>query len=102
MTTKSFPPAPTVVISGIEIRWLPCNRTAAQRKTIYEHLATGNRLTTLYARDEMGIMHPAARVMELRKQGHNIVTNWRIEEDVTGKRHRIAEYVLFARKEPAL
>lgn len=73
------------------------NHTAAsrQRQVILKHLQQGNRLTTIYAREVLGIMHPAARVMELRKRGHNIVTNRLTEEDVTGRPHRVAEYVLF-------
>lgn len=73
------------------------NNTAAsrQRQVILKHLQQGKRLTTIYAREVLGICHPAARVMELRKHGRNIATNWRTEEDVTGRPHRVAEYVLF-------
>jgi hypothetical protein len=52
-------------------------------------------LTTLQAREELDVMHPAARVQELRAQGHNIVTHW--TTGGTGKaKHRIACYVLLA------
>ncbi|WP_230209701.1 helix-turn-helix domain-containing protein [Solemya velum gill symbiont] len=70
-----------------------------QRKSIYERLAEGNALSTLFAREELGIMHPAARIMELRQRGHNIITNWQTETDVTGKSHRIAKYILLHKKE---
>lgn len=73
--------------------------TAAQRKTILTYLQTGRQLTTLHAREHMGIMHPAMRVKELRNQGHNIVTHWEIEVDVTGTRHRNACYALLSGKQ---
>ena len=50
-------------------------------------------LTTLQARKELDIMHPAARVKELRERGYNIVTHWTTES--TGKaKHRVACYAL--------
>jgi hypothetical protein len=57
-----------------------------QQQTILAHLRSHHSITTLEAR-EMFIMSPASRIMELKKQGHNIVTH-RI-----GK-NRIAKYVL--------
>lgn len=67
---------------------------AKQRHAILSHLQQGNCLTTLCAREELGIMHPAARVMELRADGYNIVTHHRGEYDSTGTWHSVAEYVL--------
>ena len=58
-----------------------------QQQTILAHLRKHHSITTLEAR-EMGIMSPASRIMELKKeQGHRIET-FRI-----GK-NRIAKYVL--------
>jgi hypothetical protein len=52
-------------------------------------------LTTIQARKELDVMHPAARIQELRGHGHNIITHWTTSD--TGKaRHRVACYVLFA------
>jgi hypothetical protein len=65
---------------------------AAQRQAIYKHLAAGNTLTALFARERMGIC-------ELRKSGYAIITNWRVEQDVTGRDHKIAEYALFTGSE---
>ena len=65
-----------------------------QRLAILSYLQRGKRLTTLYARQEFGIMHPAARVMELRKVGYNIITHKCRELDSAGVRHSVAEYVL--------
>ena len=68
--------------------------TAKQRLAILSYLQQGNRLSTLHAREFLGIMHPAARVMELRADGYNIITHNRQDADVTGTRHQVAEYVL--------
>lgn len=52
-------------------------------------------VTTLDARQKLDIMHPAARVQELRGQGHNIITYWQTVD--TGKaKHRVAKYVLLS------
>ncbi|MCX7067676.1 MAG: hypothetical protein NTW85_08310 [Methylococcales bacterium] len=66
------------------------NSNEAQRTRILEHLRRDS-LTTLQAREHLDIMHPAGRVMELRKQGFNIMTYWTNEA-----KHRIARYVLLS------
>lgn len=68
------------------------NTAAAQRRRVLEHLKYST-LTTLQARS-MGIMHPAARCMELRRQGHEITTEWVNEYCPGGVRHRVAKYSL--------
>lgn len=70
--------------------------TAAQRARILQFLQSGKPLTTLYARHYLNVMHPAARVMELRKAGHNIVTHRRKDSDTAGRTHSVAEYVLLS------
>ena len=68
----------------------------SQRQQILDWLILHNTLTTLQARKELDIMHPAARIQELREQGHNIITYWATED--TGKGcHRVARYVLLMR-----
>jgi len=53
-------------------------------------------ITTLQAREELDILHPAARIQELREAGHNIKTHWTTGD--TGKaKHRVASYVLLAK-----
>ena len=66
------------------------NSNEAQRTRILEWLR-GESLTTLQAREHLDIMHPAGRVMELRKQGFNIFTHWTNEAN-----HRVARYVLLS------
>ncbi|WP_411726050.1 helix-turn-helix domain-containing protein [Methyloglobulus sp.] len=52
-------------------------------------------ITTLEARQKLDIMHPAARVQELRGLGHDIITHWQTVD--TGKaKHRVARYVLLS------
>ena len=46
-------------------------------------------VSTLQARNELFIMSPAARVMELKEQGHNIITH-----KVYAGTKKIASYVL--------
>lgn len=73
------------------------NTTASnQRKAIIEYLRKEGHLTTIYAREVLGIMHPAARVLELRKDDFPIVTHWTTSQDMAGTKHREAKYVLMA------
>ncbi|SEG15267.1 helix-turn-helix domain-containing protein [Nitrosomonas ureae] len=69
------------------------NTAKAQRMRILAYLHT-KPLDTLAARKELDVMHPAARVMELRKRGIGINTIWIDRESDCGKIHRIACYVL--------
>jgi len=64
----------------------------SQRNRILEWLKSGP-LTTLQARSELDVMHPSARIMELKAQGHNIHTHRESVDSGKGK-HRIAKYVL--------
>lgn len=77
------------------------NSRAGQRLAILKYLQEHGSLTTLQARDELGIMSPASRVLELREQGHRIITHWTTSEDRTGTKHREAKYVLFNRDKKA-
>jgi hypothetical protein len=67
---------------------------ASQRQRILDWL-TASPLTTTQARADLDVMHPAARIQELRERGHNIITHWTTVD--TGKaKHRIASYVLLS------
>ncbi|MEI6269285.1 MAG: helix-turn-helix domain-containing protein [Methylococcaceae bacterium] len=65
--------------------------TSTQQFVILAHLKINGSMTTLQARQELDVMHPAARVQELREKGHNIMTHWTVTQG-----HRIAVYVLLA------
>jgi len=71
-----------------------CNSATSQRKRILDALRK-QPLSTLDARTELDIMHPAARVQELREQGYPIHTNWETADTGQGK-HRVASYVLLS------
>lgn len=73
------------------------NSAEAQRQRIEDALRRGP-LSTLRARADLDVMHPAARVMELRRAGRLIVTHWSLEPTDCGRLHRVARYVLLAGK----
>jgi hypothetical protein len=65
-----------------------------QRQALLKYVGKHGRFTTLNARS-IGVMHPASRVQELRKQGYNFVTNRIDETDGAGVLHkRVAVYTL--------
>lgn len=58
--------------------------------------AGGKGITTIQARDELNVMHPAARIQELRESGIRIETIWTTSINTQGKKHRNARYVLMS------
>jgi Helix-turn-helix domain len=70
------------------------NDAASQRSRLLEFLRKRGSLSTIDARHLIDVMHPAARVMELRRQGHDIMTAWAHETTPEGGTHRIARYRL--------
>jgi hypothetical protein len=71
------------------------NSSSAQRARILAALRQGP-VTTFDARKRLDVPHPAGRVMELRKAGHEIATFWINDLSEVGKKHRVARYVLRA------
>ena len=69
------------------------NSVIAQRARLLSRLHH-SPITSIQARSELDILHPAARVLELRNSGYNIVTHWCSDKTPDGGRHRVAEYVL--------
>lgn len=69
------------------------NSAAAQRARILAALRVAP-LSTLDARSSLDVLHPAARVMELRSEGHSIVTHWTTADNGEGRPHRVAKYEL--------
>ena len=61
-----------------------------QTQKILTHLRTGQRISPIQALEWYGVMRLAARIIELRRMGHNIVTEMR----VTGTGARYAVYRL--------
>ena len=71
------------------------NSAHAQRQRLLESLKI-SPIDTVTARHELDILCPAARVLELRRRGHNIETVWIDRPTDCGKVHRVALYVLKA------
>jgi hypothetical protein len=69
------------------------NTVEAQRCRILARLRQGP-LSTLEARADLDVLHPAARVMELRGEGHCIKTLRTHEHSACGQLHTVARYVL--------
>ena len=72
------------------------NSADAQRTRLLDALRC-RPVSTIDARRELDILCPAARVLELRRSGVQIVTYWVTEPTDCGKTHRIARYALEVR-----
>ncbi|OLN29861.1 hypothetical protein DVDV_0858 [Desulfovibrio sp. DV] len=68
------------------------NSASAQRSRLLAALIKGP-VSTLKARREYDILHPAARVQELRNRGHLIDTVWTDDVTAEGNVHRVALYL---------
>lgn len=76
------------------------NSAIAQRTRLLAALKKGS-VTTLAARQSLDIVHPGARICELRQAGHQIGTVRVWEETVSGKRHLVGRYFLIASAQSA-
>lgn len=72
------------------------NDAANQRKRLLAALMAMGSVTTIEARRHLDIMSPAPRIMELRKQGKAIATQWVRQATECGRVHRVGLYVLEA------
>jgi len=72
--------------------------TKAQRQRLLEALR-GGPVTTIGARRDLAVMHPAMRVHELRLMGHEIDLAWSRESDELGVVHRQGLYLLRSKPE---
>ena len=69
------------------------NTRASQRAAILAALQQ-KPLSTIVARESLSVLHPAGRIMELRRAGHAIATLSQVVYDAAGQPHRSALYVL--------
>jgi hypothetical protein len=70
---------------------------SAQRARLLARVQQAGSVTTIAARSELNIMMPAARVKELREQGHPIKTHRITTTDEQGRTHQgIALYYIGA------
>ena len=69
------------------------NSTASQRARLLKNFEVCPRLSTMEAREQLGILLPCGRVLELRQKGYLIDTHWIVEPDSNGVVHRVGLYV---------
>ena len=69
------------------------NDAAAQRPRVLDMLRTGPK-STLQLRRDGDILAPAARILELKRRGSDILTQRVQQATDCGKLHRVALYVL--------
>jgi len=69
------------------------NSAAAQRARVLAAMRTGPK-STIQLRRDWDVLSPAARVLELKRHGFEILTQWVHEATDCGKLHRVALYVL--------
>ncbi|CAH13272.1 TPA: helix-turn-helix domain-containing protein [Legionella pneumophila] len=69
------------------------NSASSQRARLLKFFELTPRISTMEAREMLGILHPGGRIMELRKKGYRIDTNWIEVSDANGVMHRIGLYV---------
>ena len=51
-------------------------------------------VTTFEAMRYLDVYHCPARILQLRKQGHKIVTHWQTVITESGEKHRVGLYIL--------
>lgn len=67
------------------------NSKATQRTRILRTIEKRKQMSTFDLRDELGIVHPAGRIKELREE-HDITLSWTRQSDQNGVIHRIGMY----------
>ena len=85
--------SPAAMLGNSKSKSLYSNSTSSQRARILEYFSKCPRLSTMKARDELGVLHPCGRVLELRRLGYRIDTLWVRESDNNGVPHRVGLYI---------
>ena len=71
------------------------NNVEAQWSRILDYLRNNpGGATTLELTSKLDILRPGARICELRREGHKIITHFVVEDTALGKHRNIAKYVL--------
>lgn len=98
-----------MTVRGKKSRPASTSKAPKQNTQTYDNSASGQRnrllealsrrpISTIEARRDLDILHPAGRVKELRhNEGHQILTAWSYQPTDCGKLHRVASYVLVKR-----
>lgn len=76
------------------IKQSEANSLPAQRQRLLDYLHINGSITTIEARRVLDVIHPAGRVLDLRKAGKSIDTIWVVDINEQGKAHRVAKYIL--------
>ncbi len=78
--------------------------TRLQRSRILAELTKAGACgcTTIQLREIIDVLHPAGRILELRDEGHIILTRWVVSENAQGRKHRNARYVLMQQYKEAV
>ena len=61
------------------------------------HALSQYSITTFEAMRYLDVYHRPARILQLRKQGHKIITHWQTVITEADERHRVGLYVLESR-----
>lgn len=67
-------------------------KASKQAERLLVYLQKYGSISTLEAR-EIGIMHPSGRIMDLRRKGHDITTEWDRIGTTPGAITSVARYV---------
>ena len=65
-----------------------------QKDRILQYLRTGQSLTRLAAWDALGVLEAPARVSELRRDGHSIITTMITVTNRFGEKVKIARWAI--------
>jgi hypothetical protein len=84
------------------VPFLKDNSAKSQRQRILRHLQAVGNLNTLEARHKLDCLHPAMRVLELKKIGHDIQTVWINALTPEGCNHRVGQYILNPTKQRSI
>lgn len=75
------------------------NSFAAQTLLVRNALIAAGRkgVTTLELQETYGVVHPPARILNLRQRGFSILTRMEKTKDSAGRTHRVGRYFLIGR-----
>lgn len=92
MTSHRLDPAKIAVLQKVRAEEDGVS-ALTQRRRLLRAFEQVPHISTAEARAGLDILHPAARVQELREEGHAIATLWTVVESDGGGRHRVANYL---------
>lgn len=72
------------------------NSLKHQREAILSYLRAHGSMTTLEARRNLDVLHPAGRIAELRRSGLEIDLVWVDDLSENGRPHKVGRYILNA------